>query len=84
MIDAYEGTPSAHTRAGIGRHNGHEAGDPAKAAAAIIGVLEAPQAPLRLVLGADALGMVRHKIDGTLKLVAEWEAVSTATAFGAE
>ena len=84
VIAAYEGTPSARTRAGIGRHNGQEPGDPAKAAAAIIGVLEAPQAPLRLVLGADALGMVRHKIDATSKGLAEWEAVSTATAFDAE
>jgi NAD(P)-dependent dehydrogenase (short-subunit alcohol dehydrogenase family) len=84
VIDGYAGTPSAKTRASIGRHNGNEPGDPARAAAAIIVALEAPVAPLRLVLGADAVGMVRHKIDGTLKLVSEWEAVSASTAFDAK
>ena len=84
VIDAYAGTPSAQTRGSIGHYNGHEPGDPAKAAAAIIGALEAPKAPLRLVLGADAVGMVRRKIDSVLKQVAEWEVVSTGTGFDAK
>ena len=79
VIDGYAGTPSERTRTSIGRHNGHELGDPAKAAAAIITALEAPDAPLRLVLGADAVGMVRHKIDAVSKQLAAWEAVSIAT-----
>ena len=79
VIDGYAGTPSERTRTSIGRHNGNEPGDPAKAAAAIITALEAPDAPLRLVLGADAVGMVRHKIDAVSKQLAAWEAVSIAT-----
>jgi NAD(P)-dependent dehydrogenase (short-subunit alcohol dehydrogenase family) len=84
VLEAYAGTPSARTRNSIGRYNGHEPGDPGKAAAAIIAALEAPQAPLRLVLGADAVDMVRRKIDGSLKLLAQWEAVSQGTAFAAQ
>lgn len=82
-IDAYAGTPSARARSSISQYSGHEPGDPAKAAAAIITALEAPVAPLRLVLGADAVRMVRSAFDGALKQVAEWEAVSNGTGFDA-
>ena len=81
VMDAYAGTPAALTRENIGNYNGHEPGDPVKAAAAIIRALEAPQAPMRLALGADAVGMLRNAYEGKLKQLAEWEAVSTATAF---
>ena len=83
VIEAYEGTPSQKTRANIGRHNGQQPGDPAKAAAAIIAALEAPQAPLRLALGADAVAMLRNAYEARLKQLAEWESVSGATAFDA-
>lgn len=81
VMDAYAGTPAALTRENIGNYNGHEPGDPVKAAAAMIRALEAPQAPMRLALGADAVGMLRNAYEGKLKQLAEWEAVSTATAF---
>lgn len=35
----------------------------------------------RAVPGADAVGMVRRKVDGVLKQVAPWEAVSNAMGF---
>ena len=38
----------------------------------------------RLVLGADAVQMVRGKHEGTLKLLAEWEPVSVNTALAAQ
>ena len=41
--------------------------------------LEAPQAPLRLALGADAVRMLRGAYEGKLKQLADWEAVSVAT-----
>jgi NAD(P)-dependent dehydrogenase (short-subunit alcohol dehydrogenase family) len=81
VMDAYAGTPAALTRENIGNYNGHEPGDPVKAAAAMIRALEAPQAPMRLALGDDAVGMLRNAYEGKLKQLAEWEAVSTATAF---
>jgi NAD(P)-dependent dehydrogenase (short-subunit alcohol dehydrogenase family) len=80
VLQAYADTPSAKARNSIGRYDGRQPGDPAKAAQAIIIALEAPQAPLRLVLGADAVQMVRGKHEGTLKLLAEWEPVSVNTA----
>jgi len=83
VIPAYAGTPSSRTREAIGQYNGHEPGDPAKAAAAILAALEAPEAPLRLLLGADAVSMARHKFEGVLQGVKDWEAVSLATAFDA-
>jgi NAD(P)-dependent dehydrogenase (short-subunit alcohol dehydrogenase family) len=83
VLGGYESSPSARTRSMIGKYNGHEPGDPAKAAQAIITALEAPQAPLRLVLGADAVAMVRKKQEGVLKLLAEWEPVSIDTALAA-
>jgi NAD(P)-dependent dehydrogenase (short-subunit alcohol dehydrogenase family) len=83
VIDDYAGTPAAKTRASMGRYAGHEPGDPAKAALAIIGALEAAQAPLRLVLGADAVGMVRRALGSVLAQVDEWEPVSVATALDA-
>jgi NAD(P)-dependent dehydrogenase (short-subunit alcohol dehydrogenase family) len=80
VITAYADTPSAKVRSGIGRHRGQEPGDPAKAAQAIITALESPQAPLRLVLGADGVKMVRAKHEGVLRQLAEWEPVSVSTA----
>jgi len=84
VLQAYVDTPAGKARSSIGRYNGRQPGDPAKAAQAIITALEAPQAPLRLVLGADAVQMVRGKHEGTLKLLAEWEPVSVNTALDAQ
>jgi NAD(P)-dependent dehydrogenase (short-subunit alcohol dehydrogenase family) len=82
IIEGYAGTPAAKTRA-IAHWHGHEPGDPAKAAQAIIRALESPEPPLRLMLGADALQMARGKHDSTLKQLADWEPLSTSTAFTA-
>ncbi|MFL6627560.1 MAG: oxidoreductase [Vitreoscilla sp.] len=83
VIDGYAGTPAAKTRTSMGRYAGHEPGDPAKAASAILAALEAEQAPLRLVLGADAVAMVRRAFGSVLAEVDEWERVSVATALDA-
>ena len=80
MIDGYAESPAAKTRTSMNRYAGHEPGDPAKAALAILAALDAPQPPLRLVLGADAVGMVRRAFGAVLAQVDEWEPVSIATA----
>lgn len=80
VIDGYVDTPAAKTRNSMNRYAGHEPGDPAKAALAILAALDAPQPPLRLVLGADAVGMVRRAFGAVLAQVDEWEPVSIATA----
>ncbi|MFY9779393.1 MAG: hypothetical protein WAJ85_02650, partial [Candidatus Baltobacteraceae bacterium] len=60
---------------------GREAGDPARAAEAIYAVTRAPEAPMRLVLGADAIARVRTKIAALEEDVGNWERVSLETAF---
>jgi NAD(P)-dependent dehydrogenase (short-subunit alcohol dehydrogenase family) len=57
------------------------AGDPTKAAQAMIQVVEAENPPLRLVLGADALGMIRQKLNSVLTEQMQWEDVSLSTEF---
>ncbi|HLZ58031.1 MAG TPA: oxidoreductase [Ktedonosporobacter sp.] len=64
--------------------HGHEPGDPKLAAAAIIKVVEAPEPPLRLALGADALDMMRKKLAEVSQEWEKWEATSVATAFPPE
>ena len=56
-------------------------GDPARAAHAMIQAVEADEPPLRLVLGADALHLIREKLDSELEEYKRWESVTVATAF---
>jgi len=80
VIDDYDTTVGACLRNMEG-HAGHEAGDPAKAAEAMLLVADSPNPPVRLLLGADALGYTRGKLDAQLAEIAAWEKVTTGTAF---
>jgi NAD(P)-dependent dehydrogenase (short-subunit alcohol dehydrogenase family) len=62
--------------------NGHLAqpGDPAKAAAAIIEALDADEPPLRLVLGADAIGNIERRLGALGEELDRWRALGAATA----
>lgn len=55
-------------------------GDPKKAAQAMIDISKVPDPPLRLVLGSDALMVVRTKLGDVEKEVDKWEKVSLSTA----
>ena len=59
---------------------GTHAGDPRRAAAAILRIVDEPQPPLRLVLGADALAGVRGKIEALRANVDAWESLTLSTA----
>lgn len=59
--------------------HGTQEGDPAKAAAAIEAALAAEKTPLRLVLGADALGLVRDHANQMLADLETWQAVTLST-----
>ncbi|WP_022981563.1 oxidoreductase [Ideonella sp. B508-1] len=83
VVEAYADTPAGKTRVQMGQYAGHEPGDPAKAARAILQVADAPNPPVRLVLGQDAVDMVRRTYAAALKDVDEWEPVSAATALDA-
>jgi NAD(P)-dependent dehydrogenase (short-subunit alcohol dehydrogenase family) len=62
-------------------YSGTQAGDPYKAALAMIRVVESENPPLRLPLGATALDSIRCKIHQVAKELNEWESVTVNTAF---
>jgi len=61
--------------------NGAQAGDPAKAAAAIIRVAAEPTPPLRLLLGADAHQRALHKLDTLRQEFGQWQSLTLSTGF---
>jgi NAD(P)-dependent dehydrogenase (short-subunit alcohol dehydrogenase family) len=75
----YEQTVGA-TRAYVSEGDGQQPGDPVKAAEAIIAALDAQDPPLRLVLGADAIGSIRRRLESLTAELADWEDVGAATA----
>ncbi|MEV0069817.1 MULTISPECIES: oxidoreductase [unclassified Amycolatopsis] len=61
--------------------DGTQAGDPAKAAAAILTALDAPDTPLRLALGADAVDAIGGHLDQVRADLTAWEGHARNTAF---
>lgn len=59
--------------------NGHQPGDPVKAAAVLMQAAEAAQQPLHLFLGADAHGMAEQKIAAVRQDMQQWQSVAAAT-----
>jgi NAD(P)-dependent dehydrogenase (short-subunit alcohol dehydrogenase family) len=78
-IGAYADTVGA-TRAFVDGMDGTQPGDPRKAAAAIITALDADEPPLRLVLGADAIGNITSRLDAVESELRQWEQVGRDTA----
>jgi NAD(P)-dependent dehydrogenase (short-subunit alcohol dehydrogenase family) len=68
------------TREYVRAGHGLQAGDPAKAAAAIITALDSDTPPLRLVLGADAIGNITQRLDAVRTELDRWEQVGRDTA----
>jgi NAD(P)-dependent dehydrogenase (short-subunit alcohol dehydrogenase family) len=77
-LPAYRDTvgPSRQWLAGAG---GRAPGDPARAAEAIWQVVTGDRAPLRLVLGPDAVEGIGARLDRRRAELAEWEALSRST-----
>jgi len=63
---------------------GRQAGDPARAAQAIIALVQSANPPLHLLLGSDALRRARTKLDQVVDEMGAWEAVTRSTDFGGE
>lgn len=61
--------------------HGTQAGDPAKAAQAIIAAVDAEQTPAFLLLGQDAVAGYRAVAEAQAAEVAAWESVSASTGF---
>lgn len=68
-------------RAGRQARSGHQPGDPAKAAQALLALVASDAPPTRLFLGEDALDLVGKKLDDMRSEIAAWDAVSRSTRF---
>lgn len=68
-------------RAGRQAKSGHQPGDPAKAARALLTLIEAGNPPVRLFLGEDALDLVARKLDEMREEIGAWAALSRSTGF---
>jgi NAD(P)-dependent dehydrogenase (short-subunit alcohol dehydrogenase family) len=70
-------------RAGRQAKSGNQPGDPARAAQALLALVDAEQPPVRLFLGSDALGLVDQKLGMMKAEMAAWDALSRSTSFAA-
>jgi NAD(P)-dependent dehydrogenase (short-subunit alcohol dehydrogenase family) len=65
-------------------YSGHEPGDPARMARAIVEVVDAPEPPRRLLLGSDALGIAVTAEQGRIAEANAWAHVSRSTDYPTE
>lgn len=80
VIGAYNAT-AGKMRTYYQTADGHQAGDPVKAAQAMIKAVESASPPLRLPLGQMTLDGMRAKIAQVQKDLADWEEVAIHTHF---
>ncbi|WP_296945327.1 oxidoreductase [uncultured Massilia sp.] len=59
--------------------SGRQPGDPAKAARAMLAAIAAPQPPTHLLLGSDALQLVRARLAALAAEIDAWEHVTVST-----
>lgn len=59
--------------------SGQQLGDPVKAARAMLAVIDSEAPPAHLLLGSDALGLVRDKLTALAAEIDHWEALSRST-----
>jgi NAD(P)-dependent dehydrogenase (short-subunit alcohol dehydrogenase family) len=78
-IPAYE--ELAANRLMVSQHDGLQAGDPTRAAEAILNAVESPEPPMRLVLGKAAVGLVRTALEARLADLNSWMTVAEGADF---
>lgn len=61
--------------------DGKQPGDRVKAVAAMIQAVESENPPLRLTLGADAIGAIEAKLESVKTELDRWREVATNTAY---
>ncbi|WP_316800400.1 SDR family NAD(P)-dependent oxidoreductase [Pedobacter frigidisoli] len=76
-IEAYDDVRKMHAK--YLQMNGAQAGDPEKAAAAMISLASMPHPPLHLLLGNDAFQRAGTKIDTLKKEYQDWKAITIST-----
>ncbi|MVN77150.1 SDR family NAD(P)-dependent oxidoreductase [Hymenobacter sp. HMF4947] len=79
-IAAYEAIRTSHAK--YLEMNGAQAGDPEKAAAAIMQITTEANPPLHLLLGQDAYQRATHKLEVLGQNFQAWEALTASTQFG--
>lgn len=77
-IDDYADTAGKRRKENDTMH-GNQAGDPAKAARAIIEAVEPSEPPGFLLLGPDALALYRYVADARVAEIANWEQLTSGT-----
>jgi NAD(P)-dependent dehydrogenase (short-subunit alcohol dehydrogenase family) len=82
-IEDYGATAENARRYRSDQH-GKQPGDPRKAVQAMMKVVDSPNPPLRLLLGAGALERVRQKLEVWQKEMSAWEKVTVGADFPAE
>jgi NAD(P)-dependent dehydrogenase (short-subunit alcohol dehydrogenase family) len=80
VIDDYAGTAGQRRKENDTMH-GNQAGDPAKAGAAIVTAVESGDPPAFLLLGPDALALYRYTADARASEIAKWEQLTSGTDF---
>jgi NAD(P)-dependent dehydrogenase (short-subunit alcohol dehydrogenase family) len=80
VIPDYDQT-AGNMRRYFENQNGKQKGDPLRAVHAMIQVVDSPNPPLRLLLGAVALQRLRAKIDSLQKETAAWEPTTIGADF---
>jgi NAD(P)-dependent dehydrogenase (short-subunit alcohol dehydrogenase family) len=78
VIDDYAAT-AGQRRKENDTMDGKQAGDPTKAASAIIAAVESNEPPGFLLLGPDALALYRYVADARAEDIAKWELVTAST-----
>ncbi|SCZ01637.1 oxidoreductase [Pseudomonas sp. NFACC37-1] len=59
--------------------SGKQPGNPQKAAQAMLQLIDSPTPPAHLLLGSDALSLVRDKLSRAAREIDQWEALSRST-----
>ncbi|WP_137174714.1 oxidoreductase [Massilia sp. HP4] len=77
-IDDYDASFAPVRQARLEK-NGRQPGDPARAAQAILRLVESDKPPAHLLLGSDALGLVRTALAQRLADIDAWETVTCST-----
>ncbi|SPM37783.1 NADP-dependent 3-hydroxy acid dehydrogenase YdfG [Mycobacterium rhizamassiliense] len=80
VIDDYADTAGKRRKENDTMH-GNQAGDPAKAATAIIEAVKSPEPPAFLLLGPDALALYRYSAQARAAEIEKWEKLTSGTDF---
>ncbi|MFD2581695.1 SDR family NAD(P)-dependent oxidoreductase [Pedobacter vanadiisoli] len=78
-IAEYEEVRAVHAK--YLKMDGQQAGDPEKAAAAMISLASMPNPPLHLLLGNDAFQRANNKVEALIKEFKDWKAITISTDF---